>query len=67
MLVFHHYLQEESDFRIYILKEAKLGHAIKVIKNNAGRNDINIHMVVYRLPQFTTDILLTFNDPVNVE
>ena len=32
----------------------------------SARNEINIHMVLYRLPQFTTDILITFNDPVNV-
>ncbi|KAL8566229.1 hypothetical protein ACOMHN_063119 [Nucella lapillus] len=31
-----------------------------------ARNDINVHLVLYRLPQFTTDIVLTFNDPVNV-
>jgi hypothetical protein len=31
-----------------------------------ARNDINIHMVLFRLPQFSTDILLTFNDPVSV-
>ena len=33
----------------------------------AARNEINIHMILYRLPQFTTDILITFNDPVNVK
>lgn len=34
--------------------------------NETARNDINIHMVLYRLPEFTTDLLATFNDPVNV-
>ncbi|KAK7487968.1 hypothetical protein BaRGS_00020869 [Batillaria attramentaria] len=34
--------------------------------NESAKNDVNLHMVLYRLPQFTTDILVTFNDPVNV-
>nr|KAG5700353.1 hypothetical protein BaRGS_029605 [Batillaria attramentaria] len=35
--------------------------------NESAKNDVNLHMVLYRLPQFTTDILVTFNDPVNVK
>ncbi|XP_076472986.1 ran guanine nucleotide release factor-like [Babylonia areolata] len=31
-----------------------------------ARNNVNIHMILYRLPEFTTDLLVTFNDPVNV-
>ncbi|KAK7088762.1 ran guanine nucleotide release factor-like [Littorina saxatilis] len=31
-----------------------------------AKNEVNVHMVLFRLPQFTSDIVLTFNDPVNV-
>ncbi|PVD31427.1 hypothetical protein C0Q70_06839 [Pomacea canaliculata] len=29
-------------------------------------NNVNIHMVLFRLPTFMSDILVTFNDPINV-
>ncbi|XP_067879764.1 ran guanine nucleotide release factor [Heterodontus francisci] len=28
-----------------------------------ARNTVNIHLVLFRLPQYSTDILITFNDP----
>ncbi|KAJ8320118.1 hypothetical protein KUTeg_001705 [Tegillarca granosa] len=35
--------------------------------NEAAKNQINIHMGLFRLPDFTTDILITFNDPVIID
>ncbi|XP_056603187.1 ran guanine nucleotide release factor [Triplophysa dalaica] len=32
--------------------------------NEQAKNTVNIHLCLFRLPQFTTDILVTFNDPV---
>ncbi|XP_041378251.1 ran guanine nucleotide release factor-like isoform X2 [Gigantopelta aegis] len=32
----------------------------------AAKNTVNIHLGLFRLPAFTTDILVTFNDPVNI-
>ncbi|KAL2095239.1 hypothetical protein ACEWY4_009958 [Coilia grayii] len=32
--------------------------------NEEARNTVNIHLCLFRLPQFSTDILVTFNDPV---
>ncbi|XP_043095628.1 ran guanine nucleotide release factor [Puntigrus tetrazona] len=32
--------------------------------NEEAKNTVNIHLCLFRLPQYTTDILLTFNDPV---
>uniref|UniRef100_UPI00398ED613 ran guanine nucleotide release factor n=1 Tax=Pristiophorus japonicus TaxID=55135 RepID=UPI00398ED613 len=29
-----------------------------------ARNTVNIHLVLFRLPQYSTDILITFNDPI---
>ncbi|XP_078056948.1 ran guanine nucleotide release factor [Mustelus asterias] len=36
----------------------------KVAKfNEQARNTVTIHLVLFRLPQYSTDILITFNDP----
>ncbi|CAM4537011.1 unnamed protein product [Leuciscus chuanchicus] len=32
--------------------------------NEEAKNTVNIHLCLFRLPQYTTDILVTFNDPV---
>lgn len=32
--------------------------------NEEAKNTVNIYLCLFRLPQFTTDILVTFNDPV---
>ncbi|KAJ1080296.1 hypothetical protein NDU88_000515 [Pleurodeles waltl] len=32
--------------------------------NEEARNTVNIYMCLFRLPQFATEVLLTFNDPV---
>ncbi|XP_048857433.1 ran guanine nucleotide release factor [Brienomyrus brachyistius] len=32
--------------------------------NEEARNTVNIHLGLFRLPQFATDILVTFNDPI---
>ncbi|XP_030648606.1 ran guanine nucleotide release factor [Chanos chanos] len=34
--------------------------------NEEAKNTVNIHLGLFRLPQFTTDILVTFNDPVSI-
>ncbi|XP_062844732.1 ran guanine nucleotide release factor [Trichomycterus rosablanca] len=34
--------------------------------NEQAENVVNIHLCLFRLPQFTTDILITFNDPVSI-
>ncbi|KAJ8401741.1 hypothetical protein AAFF_G00377120 [Aldrovandia affinis] len=34
--------------------------------NEEAKNTVNIHLGLFRLPQFSTDILLTFNDPVSI-
>nr|XP_033781501.1 ran guanine nucleotide release factor [Geotrypetes seraphini] len=32
--------------------------------NEQVRNTVTLHLCLFRLPQFTTDLLLTFNDPI---
>ncbi|XP_069776247.1 ran guanine nucleotide release factor [Narcine bancroftii] len=32
--------------------------------NEQARNTVNVHLVLFRLPQYVTDILVTFNDPI---
>ncbi|XP_077998647.1 ran guanine nucleotide release factor-like [Glandiceps talaboti] len=34
--------------------------------NEQAHNIINVHLALFRLPQFSTDILMTFNDPVTI-
>ncbi|XP_040895438.1 ran guanine nucleotide release factor isoform X2 [Toxotes jaculatrix] len=34
--------------------------------NEEARNTVTLHLGVFRLPQFTTDILITFNDPQSI-
>lgn len=34
--------------------------------NEEAKNTVNIHLCLFRLPQYTTDILVTFNDPVSI-
>ncbi|XP_036381178.1 ran guanine nucleotide release factor [Megalops cyprinoides] len=34
--------------------------------NEEAKNTVNIHLGLFRLPQFSTDILVTFNDPVQI-
>ncbi|KAG9281496.1 ran guanine nucleotide release factor [Astyanax mexicanus] len=34
--------------------------------NEEAKNTVNMYLCVMRLPQFTTDILLTFNHPVTI-
>lgn len=34
--------------------------------NEEARNTVTLHLGVFRLPQFSTDILITFNDPQSI-
>uniref|UniRef100_A0A1A7X3R8 Ran guanine nucleotide release factor n=1 Tax=Iconisemion striatum TaxID=60296 RepID=A0A1A7X3R8_9TELE len=34
--------------------------------NEEARNTVTIHLGVFRLPQFSTDVLITFNDPQSI-
>ncbi|XP_055520941.1 ran guanine nucleotide release factor isoform X2 [Leucoraja erinacea] len=34
--------------------------------NEQAKNTVNIHLALFRLPQYTTDILVTFNDPTMI-
>lgn len=34
--------------------------------NEEARNVVTLHLGVFRLPQFTTDVLITFNDPLSI-
>ena len=34
--------------------------------NEEARNAVTIHLGLFRLPQFSTDVLVTFNDPVSI-
>ncbi|KAK6176313.1 hypothetical protein SNE40_014618 [Patella caerulea] len=34
--------------------------------NETAKNIINLHLGLFRLPMYTTDILVTFNDPINI-
>ncbi|KAM9440356.1 ran guanine nucleotide release factor isoform 1-T2 [Clarias gariepinus] len=34
--------------------------------NEEAKNIVNIHLCLFRLPQYTTDILITFNNPVSI-
>ena len=35
--------------------------------NETVKNTVELHMGVFRVPEFDTDILITFNDPINIE
>ncbi|XP_072294502.1 ran guanine nucleotide release factor [Eucyclogobius newberryi] len=35
--------------------------------NEEARNTVTIHLGLFRLPQFSTDILVTFNDPQSID
>ncbi|CAL8394757.1 unnamed protein product [Boreogadus saida] len=34
--------------------------------NEEARNAVTIHLGLFRLPQFSTDVLVTFNDPLSI-
>lgn len=34
--------------------------------NEEARNAVTIHLGLFRLPQFSTDVLITFNDPLSI-
>lgn len=34
--------------------------------NEEARNSVTIHLGLFRLPQFSTDVLITFNDPQSI-
>ncbi|XP_056133730.1 ran guanine nucleotide release factor [Lampris incognitus] len=34
--------------------------------NEEAKNQVTLHLGLFRLPQFTTDILITFNDPLSI-
>ncbi|XP_041861867.1 ran guanine nucleotide release factor [Melanotaenia boesemani] len=34
--------------------------------NEEARNNVTIHLGLFRLPQFSTDVLITFNDPQKI-
>ncbi|KAF5891141.1 ran guanine nucleotide release factor [Clarias magur] len=34
--------------------------------NEEAKNVVNIHLCLFRLPQYTTDIMITFNNPVSI-
>ncbi|KAL0993819.1 hypothetical protein UPYG_G00114340 [Umbra pygmaea] len=34
--------------------------------NEEAKNIVTIHLGLFRLPQFSTDVLVTFNDPLNI-
>lgn len=45
----------------YILGEQKIAKF-----NEADKNTVQIHIGLFRLPQYETDILVSFNDPINI-
>ncbi|XP_071110068.1 ran guanine nucleotide release factor-like [Haliotis cracherodii] len=52
----------ECDKIYYILGQQKVSKF-----KESSKNLINVHMGLFRLPQYTTDILVTFNDPVSID
>ncbi|KAG7260453.1 hypothetical protein CRUP_008804 [Coryphaenoides rupestris] len=34
--------------------------------NEEARNTVTVHLGLFRLPQFSTDVLVTFNDPLSI-
>lgn len=34
--------------------------------NEEARNTVTLHLGLFRLPQFSTDVLITFNDPLSI-
>lgn len=52
----------ECESAHYVLGQQKVSKFKEVSKNT-----INIHMGLFRIPDFTTDILVTFNDPVLID
>ncbi|KAH3818445.1 hypothetical protein DPMN_120167 [Dreissena polymorpha] len=54
-----HAIRAESCW--YILGEQNISKF-----NEAAKNSVEIHMGLLRVPKYTTDILITFNDPINI-
>ncbi|XP_017945345.2 ran guanine nucleotide release factor isoform X2 [Xenopus tropicalis] len=42
------------------------GHQLVAKFNEEARNAVTIHMALFRLPQHSTDMLVTFNDPAAI-
>ncbi|XP_052286824.1 ran guanine nucleotide release factor-like isoform X2 [Dreissena polymorpha] len=52
---------QEAESCWYILGEQNISKF-----NEAAKNSVEIHMGLLRVPKYTTDILITFNDPINI-
>ncbi|XP_046579583.1 ran guanine nucleotide release factor-like [Haliotis rubra] len=52
----------ECDKIYYILGQQRVSEF-----KESSKNLINVHMGLFRLPTYTTDILVTFNDPVSID
>ncbi|XP_053379245.1 ran guanine nucleotide release factor-like [Mercenaria mercenaria] len=53
---------EEADSCWYIIGEQNIAKF-----NEAARNTVELHMGLFRVGKFSTDILVTFNDPINID
>ncbi|KAL3862021.1 hypothetical protein ACJMK2_008024 [Sinanodonta woodiana] len=55
-------LSMECQSAWYILGEQNIAKF-----NETAKNTVQIHMGLFRLPDVTTDILVTLNDPINID
>ncbi|XP_077326797.1 ran guanine nucleotide release factor [Lithobates pipiens] len=46
---------------------ALTGHQLVSKFNEQAQNTVTIHMALFRMPQYSTDLLVTFNDPVAID
>jgi len=53
---------EQAETAWYVMGEQ---HIAKF--NEGVKNTVQLHMGLFRLHRFSTDILVTFNDPINID
>ncbi|XP_028840172.1 ran guanine nucleotide release factor isoform X2 [Denticeps clupeoides] len=57
------HVEDEGAARYHFEDLAESNHALDP-GSSEDKNQVNIVMCLFRLPQFSTDVLVTFNDPV---
>ncbi|XP_068130075.1 ran guanine nucleotide release factor [Hyperolius riggenbachi] len=46
---------------------ALTGHQLVSKFNEQAQNTVTIYMALFRMPQYSTDLLVTFNDPISID
>ncbi|CAL8307015.1 unnamed protein product [Lota lota] len=58
----------KSELSLSQCSSAWLLHGAQCVSkfNEEARNAVTVHLGLFRLPQFSTDVLVTFNDPLSI-